>query len=104
MSNSMNVILVFVVLIVSTVVLYNVVTTNNAQKDIEERNNVCIMLTEQLNSNLNNSDFCVDYHCYYAPYAPPEGYEGNTETLCICDCATHNGTITTTQVLNPSFS
>ena len=32
------------------------------------------------------------------------GLEDTTETLCICDCKTENGTIISTQVLNPNFN
>jgi hypothetical protein len=98
--NLSNLIIFFVGLCIIGVVLFNGVSSFKLQKHFEDRNNICIVITGQLKSNITGNSTCSDYYCYYAPYAPPVGYENKTETLCICDCKLRDGTIFSTQVLN----
>jgi hypothetical protein len=92
-------IIYFAGIVIAMIILFNVVTYVKARNNFEDRNALCIQITDELNKNINESSTCVDYYCYYARYSPPEGME-ITETLCICDCRTDNGTIVSSQILN----
>lgn len=97
-----NLIIFFVGLTIIGIVLYNGISSFESHKHFEERNQLCIVVTEQLRMGVNENSTCSDYYCYYAPYAPPAGYENRTETLCVCDCMLRDGTIFSTQVLSAS--
>jgi hypothetical protein len=96
-----KIIIFFVVVCLVSVVSYNVVMNNKVTKYLYDRNKLCEQLTTSLKEQMTENSTCIDYYCYYAPYAPPEGSLGNkTTTLCICDCKLMNGTIATVQILS----
>lgn len=95
--------IVFVIICFVMVLLYNVTSEIRTQTSFDQKNELCIAITGELNKNTNESESCTAYYCYYARYTPPEGYQNITETMCICDCKTPNGTILSTQVLSPGI-
>lgn len=97
-----KVVIMFVIVSFVMVLLYNIASEIKAQNDFEKRNELCISITSELKQSATENSTCVDYFCYYARYAPPPGYENLTETLCVCDCRTVNGTISSAQILSSS--
>ena len=97
----------FGIMILFFLVAYNFIVKEKTIDYYDNRNKLCFEIANELNKNINDTIdnvTCIDYYCYYAPYKPPTGLEDTTETLCICDCKTENGTIISTQVLNPNFN
>jgi len=99
MKTGTAVIVFFIVLILSTVVIYKALVNFKIKQEIEKHNKICAFLTQQLNEQRNENNTCVSYYCYYKPYAPPKGLE-KTSTLCVCDCKLENGTVVKIQVLS----
>jgi len=99
MKTSTKVVIFFLITSLIMVFLYNTVSDFKAKSDFDDHNELCIVIAEEMNRTVNESSSCIDYYCYYARYAPPAGYEAKTETMCICDCKTMNGTIISTQIL-----
>lgn len=100
MNTTTRVIIYFAATVLVMVVLFHAIADLNEKRKFDAKNELCIQITQEMNRNVNESTSCKDYYCYYARYAPPEGYEQKTETLCICDCSTLNGTIVSTQILS----
>lgn len=62
---------------------------------------MCQILTLSLKDQVSENSTCIDYYCYYAPYAAPSPeLQNKTTTLCVCECKQRNGTILTVQVLS----
>jgi len=99
MKTSTKVVVFFLITSLIMVFLFNAVSDFKTKSDFDQRNELCIVIAEEMKRTVNESSSCTDYYCYYARYAPPAGYESQTETLCICDCKTLNGTIISTQIL-----
>jgi len=105
MNTMEKVIIFFVIVILVCLVWYNYASQSKSQNDYFIKNDLCIQITQNMKAT-NESQSCVDYYCYYAPYAPPKEFGNQTETLCVCECKLVNGTINTVQVLgyNPTYT
>lgn len=98
-----KIVIFFVITSMVMILLYNFASDTKLKNSSENRNELCAVITHELKNGINLSDTnttCVDYYCYYASYAPPEGYENATETMCICECRTPSGDILTSQILS----
>lgn len=99
-----NMFIVLVGIILITIAIFNVYSDAQQKSYIEERNSICITISDAMNNNVTEDSVCKDYYCYFAPYAPPAGLENKTETLCICDCNLVNGSTTSAQILTTPYA
>jgi len=91
----------FIAIVLISIVAFNLVSEQKTINYLNQRNKMCETITISLNEEVTSNSTCVNYYCYYAPYAPPSGeLQNKTTTLCICDCKMRNGTITTVQILS----
>ena len=93
--------LFFIVIILISIAAYNYVLNQKTLNFLYEHNKMCEAITTNLKEQVNENSTCIDYYCYYAPYAPPEGtLQNKTTTLCICDCRLSNLSVITIQILS----
>ena len=95
-----KVIVVFLIIVIPSIMLYNAVKQIKGENNLERMNKLCMDITKNLQAQISYNSTCRDYYCYYYPYAPPPGLE-NTSTLCVCECKLINGTVRHMQVLIP---
>jgi hypothetical protein len=94
-------IIFFIVLAVSSILLYEVFISFKQEAEIKKMNKICSDMTDVVNAKVTNNTSYTHCYCYYAPYAPPKGLE-DTRTMCVCDCKLRNGNMTKIQVLTPA--
>ncbi|MDD5182296.1 MAG: hypothetical protein PHC66_03940 [Candidatus Nanoarchaeia archaeon] len=98
-----KIVIFFAITTMVMIILYNIASDTKLKNSFDKRNELCAVITNELKNEIDantTNATCTDYYCYYASYAPPEGYENKTETLCICDCRTPEGDILTSQILS----
>jgi hypothetical protein len=94
-------IIFFAVIILVSIVAFNLVSEQKTINYLNQKNKMCETITTSLREEITSNSTCIDYYCYYAPYAPPDGtLQNKTTTLCVCDCKLRNGTIITVQILS----
>lgn len=90
----------FIVSIAVAVIVYNAYTSVLVTNYLANRNEMCALITDSLKEQINETSACIDYYCYYAPYAPPSGeLQDRTSTVCVCDCRQRDNTVITVQIL-----
>lgn len=91
--------IMFIVICLSTLVIYNLLVDYKTNKYYESRNKICAELTSELQKKTNDTATCMDYYCYYLPSEIPAQLKNTTQALCICDCMQKDNTILRFQVL-----
>ena len=96
-----RIILFFLVVILISIAVFNYASNQRTVTFLNEHNKMCQVITASLKEQVNENSTCIDYYCYYAPYAPPEGIlQNRTTTLCVCDCRLKDLSVVTLQILS----
>lgn len=94
MDNLKKAIVFSIIVGILTYVVVRVYSIYRYEDIIKRKNIYCSNLGDSL-AQLNKSCYC-----YYEPFASPEGFEGKTQPLCICECI-ENGTPVKVGIMSP---